>query len=94
VSDEPIEIPIDGTLDLHAFHPRDVKQLVPDYLKACRERRILDVRIIHGKGTGALRETVHGILARLPIVDTFRLSGDSSGWGATIVRLFPPETAV
>ena len=52
---EPIELPIDGTLDLHAFHARDVKELVPDYLAACRERGILDVRIVHGKGTGALR---------------------------------------
>ena len=94
MSDEPIELPINGILDLHTFHPRDVKDLVPNYLRACRERGILDVRIIHGKGTGVLRETVHGVLSRLAFVDSYRLSGDSSGWGATLVRLFPLERAV
>ena len=59
---EPVELPIDGELDLHLFHPRDVKALVPDYLDECKQRGISDVRIIHGKGTGALRETVHAIL--------------------------------
>jgi len=88
----PVEIPIDGTLDLHTFSPRDVKELVPDYITACRERGILSVRIIHGKGTGALRETVHAILKRLPEVQAFSLAGDASGWGATIVELTPlPE---
>jgi len=90
---DPIEIPIDGTLDLHTFRPRDVKELVPDYLSACRERGILTVRIIHGKGTGELRRTVHAILQRLPDVLSFRLGSlDSGGWGATIVVLSPVET--
>lgn len=85
---EPIEIPIDGTLDLHTFHPGEVKDLVPDYLAACRERGILQVRIIHGKGTGALRRTIHALLDRLPEVDSYQLAGeDAGGWGATIVRL-------
>ncbi len=52
---EPVEIPVDGILDLHQFQPGDVKDLVPDYLDLCRGKRILRVRIIHGKGTGALR---------------------------------------
>jgi DNA-nicking Smr family endonuclease len=86
---EAHELPIDGTLDLHTFHPRDVKSLVPEYLDACRRNGILDVRIIHGKGTGALRSTVHAILERLPDVASFRLAGDQSGWGATLVRLRP-----
>jgi dsDNA-specific endonuclease/ATPase MutS2 len=85
----PIELPIDGTLDLHTFRPRDVKDLVPDYLEACRERGILSVRIIHGKGIGALRETVHAILRRLPEIEEFHLATDSSGWGATVVQLKP-----
>ena len=84
---DPIEIPIDGTLDLHTFQPRDVKELVPDYLAECRDRGILEVRIIHGKGTGALRETVHAVLDKLPYVETYRLAGDRSGWGATLVVL-------
>ncbi len=86
--DTPVEYPIDGTLDLHTFHPRDVKDLVPDYLEACRAKGILDVRIVHGKGTGALRETVHAVLRRLPDVVSFRLADETSGsWGATLVRL-------
>jgi DNA-nicking Smr family endonuclease len=89
--DTPIELPIDGTLDLHAFHPRDVKVLVPDYLAECRERGILEVRIVHGKGTGTLRRTVQAILSRLPEVDSFGLAmEDAGGWGATLVRLRAP----
>ena len=87
MSDEPVEYPVDGTLDLHTFHPRDVKDLVPEYLRVCREKGILDVRIIHGKGSGTLRRTVHAVLERLPEVDSFKLAGDGSSWGATIVRL-------
>lgn len=86
----PIELPIDGTLDLHTFHPRDVKALLPEYLRACRERGILEVRIVHGKGTGAMRETVHALLGRLTEVESFRLAGEDAGsWGATLVRLRP-----
>lgn len=89
---EPVDLPIDGTLDLHTFHPRDVKDLLPHYLALCRERGILQVRVIHGKGTGALRETVHSILGRLPEVSFFGLAGeDRGGWGATIVTLKPPS---
>ena len=88
--EEPIEIPIDGTLDLHTFHPRDVKELVPDYLELCREKGIYEVRIIHGKGTGALRETVHSVLRKLPLVDSFCLAGhDGGSWGATMVFIKP-----
>jgi len=89
--DIPIELPIDGTLDLHTFHPRDVKALVPDYLAECRERGILAVRIIHGKGTGSLRRSVHAILSWLPEVASFGLAmEDAGGWGATLVTLRPP----
>jgi dsDNA-specific endonuclease/ATPase MutS2 len=86
--DEPIGIPIDGTLDLHTFEPRDVKDLVPEYLSECRRHGIRQVRIVHGKGSGALRETVHAILSRLPVVESFRLADEhGGGWGATIATL-------
>jgi dsDNA-specific endonuclease/ATPase MutS2 len=86
--DDPVELPINGVLDLHTFHPRDVKDLVPDYLGLCRDRGILQVRIIHGKGTGALRETVHALLRRSPIVRRFSLADETGGgWGATVVEL-------
>ena len=91
--EDAIELPIDGTLDLHMFHPREVKTLVPDYLRECRVRGILQVRIVHGKGTGALRETVHSILDRLPYVSGYHLGGSGGGdWGATIVMLSPLDS--
>ena len=87
----PVELPVDGVLDLHTFQPKEVKDLLPDYLALCREQGILEVRVIHGKGTGMLRETVHSILKRLPEVVSFRLAGEGAGsWGATMVVLRPP----
>jgi dsDNA-specific endonuclease/ATPase MutS2 len=71
------EFPIDGTLDLHIFRPEDVKDLVPDYIDECRSRGILNVKIIHGKGTGVLRSIVHSILAGLPEVVEFSCGGSS-----------------
>ena len=89
---EPLELPIDGVLDLHTFQPKEVKDLLPDYIAACREKGILQIRVIHGKGTGALRRTVHSILGRLPEVASFRLAGEDAGsWGATLVELRPRE---
>jgi DNA-nicking Smr family endonuclease len=85
-----LPIPIDGTLDLHTFAPREVKELLPEYLRECRLRGIRQVRIVHGKGTGALRRQVHALLARLPEVGSFALAGESGGgWGATLVSLRP-----
>ena len=82
------ELPIDGTLDLHTFRPGDIKQLIPDYLAACLERNILYVRIVHGKGTGTLRRSVHAILERLEDVESFTAAGmGAGGWGATLVTL-------
>ncbi len=83
-----VHLPIDGTLDLHAFHPSDIKSLVPDYLEECRNKGILNVRIVHGKGIGNLRRTVHAALGRLEYVESYRLAGEDAGsWGATLVVL-------
>jgi DNA-nicking Smr family endonuclease len=86
--DEIIEYPIDGVLDLHAFRPGEAADVVREYIRACRERGVLEVRIVHGKGRGQLRRTVHTALARMPEVAGFRLAGeDGGGWGATLVEL-------
>ncbi len=87
---EPVKLPISGVLDLHTFHPREIEDLLPDYLHECRKSGLLEVRVIHGKGTGALRETVHAILLRLPEVISFKLADETAGsWGATLVVLRP-----
>jgi dsDNA-specific endonuclease/ATPase MutS2 len=87
-NDDSVPLPINGVLDLHTFRPVDVKDLVPEYLAECRTRGILQVRIIHGKGTGTLRETVHAILRRSPIVARFAIADETGGgWGATVVEL-------
>jgi DNA-nicking Smr family endonuclease len=87
---EPVELPINGELDLHTFQPKEIKELVPDYLQACREKGILTVRIVHGKGIGNLRRTVHSILSKNPNVISFALAGEQfGGWGATMVSLHP-----
>ena len=83
-----VQVPIDGVLDLHNFSPKDLKHLIPDYLNECRQANIYHVRIIHGKGIGNLRRTVHAILGRLEEVKGFRLAGErGGGWGATLVEL-------
>ncbi len=89
---DPFELPITDELDLHAFRPSEVKDLVRDYLALCRARGILRVRIVHGKGTGALRATVHATLSRIPWVVSFHVApADEGHWGATIVRLADPR---
>ena len=91
--DEPVEYPIDGVLDLHAFRPKEVGSLLDEYISECIRRGIIDLRVIHGKGTGALRGLVHARLSRNPGVESFRLAeGCGGGWGATVVRLKRPDS--
>lgn len=88
--DEPVEIPIRDEIDLHTFRPSEISELLPEYFRACRERGILTVRVIHGKGTGTLREGVHRLLEKLPEVADYHTAGEGSGsWGATWVYLRP-----
>lgn len=84
---EPIELPIDGILDLHHFNPRELGDLIPDYIEACLDKEIYSVRIIHGKGKGVLRRTVHSLLEKNEHVISYRLADDRSSWGATLVEL-------
>ena len=84
---DPIEVPIDGVLDLHHFQPSDLGSLIPEYIEACLEKEIYSLRIIHGKGTGALRRGVHALLDRNLHVVSYGLATDKSSWGATLVEI-------
>ena len=84
---KPVHIPIDGVLDLHAFLPKEAASVVDEYLRVCLDKGIYEVRIIHGKGKGVLRKTIHSLLEKHPKVLDFRLDSGPSGWGATLVRL-------
>lgn len=84
IPDDAIQLPITDELDLHTFRPAEVGNLLDAYLTACGAHGIWTVRIIHGKGTGALRERVHSWLRRSPLVESFALcEAGSGGWGAT-----------
>lgn len=92
-SNEPVALPITGELDLHAFRPNEVTALLDDYFAECRQRRIHRVRVVHGKGTGTLRATVHAHLRRSRAVHSFAQGDETSGgWGATIVTLLPADS--
>ena len=87
---EEVEVPIDGVLDLHLFAPRDIPAVVADYLEACREKGILAVRLIHGKGTGHQKRVVEKVLGSHPGIRAFRTADErAGGWGATLVDLEP-----
>lgn len=86
--DPLVELEISDVLDLHPFAPREIPALVRDYLDECATRGFTSVRLIHGKGIGNLRRTVHAILERHPSVRSYRLADESAGgWGATLVEL-------
>jgi dsDNA-specific endonuclease/ATPase MutS2 len=87
---EPVPIPIEDALDLHAFAPADIPAVVADYLEAAQARGFLEVRLIHGRGRGVQREIVRGVLARHPLVLDFAdAPPERGGWGATVARLRP-----
>jgi DNA-nicking Smr family endonuclease len=92
--DGAVEIPLTGDLDLHPFLPRDIPSVVEEYVRACRARGVLRLRLAHGRGKGVQRAAVRRVLASLPEVIAF---GDApalaGGWGATAVDLRPPDTS-
>lgn len=87
-NNSPIEYPIDGTLDLHQFSPKETRDVVGEYIAICLERGIFKIRIVHGKGIGVQREIVRSLLKKHPQVASFRHeSGSGGGWGAIVVDL-------
>jgi dsDNA-specific endonuclease/ATPase MutS2 len=86
--DSAVAIPIEDALDLHSFAPKDVAGVVADYLEECAQRGLHEVRLIHGRGTGAQRAFVQALLRRLPLVAGFEdAPPERGGWGATVVFL-------
>ncbi len=82
----PHKIPIEGTLDLHAFDPRDITSLVEEYVNAAHAAGLREVRLIHGRGKGIQRGIVQQALERHPLVEAF-WDATESHLGATVARL-------
>jgi DNA-nicking Smr family endonuclease len=88
VDPEAVELPITDVLDLHSFAPKEVKDVVRDWLDAAYEAGLRRVRVIHGRGVGVQRATVRAILERDPRVTGYGdAPGGAGGWGATWVEL-------
>jgi len=87
-SPEPVRIPIEDALDLHAFAPKEVASVVDDYLREAQRAGFREVRLIHGRGSGTQRAIVRALLARHALVTGFAdAPPDRGGWGATVVTL-------
>ncbi len=84
--DEPVHVPIEAELDLHAFAPRDIPSVVEEYISAAAHAGFRDVRLIHGRGRGVQRGIVQAALDRHPNVEDFR-DDTASHLGATLVSL-------
>jgi DNA-nicking Smr family endonuclease len=84
--DSIVRLPVEGTLDLHAFRPRDIKGVVSDYVEAAHEAGLREIRLIHGRGIGVQRATVQAVLAGHPLVEAY-WDAPESHLGATIARI-------
>lgn len=88
LSEEPIEIEITDSIDLHSFHPSEIRDVVEVYLTEAHKRQFPIVRIIHGKGVGVQREIVRKVLSETDFVESFKNAPEFSGSsGATIAKL-------
>ncbi|MBW2107688.1 MAG: 16S rRNA (guanine(527)-N(7))-methyltransferase RsmG [Deltaproteobacteria bacterium] len=80
--------PVQDVLDLHAFSPKDVQSLIEEYIYSCHQAGLYNVRIVHGKGKGILRERVRALLRRHPVVTRIaQAPGSAGGWGASLVEI-------
>ncbi|MBK7584588.1 MAG: Smr/MutS family protein [Myxococcales bacterium] len=81
---------IEDSIDLHGFQPRDIPDVVVSYLEAAQEKGFVEVRLIHGKGTGFQRARVREVLSKHPLVERFgNAPPGRGGFGATLVWLIP-----
>ena len=86
--DEPFVVPVTGELDLHSFDPREIPSVVEEFVRVCRERGILRLRLAHGRGRGVQRAAVRRALASMPEVVSFSDAPPfAGGWGATVATL-------
>ncbi len=75
-------------LDLHAMTVDEAIPLVQEYIDEAFRSGLKEVRIVHGKGTGVLRQAVMRELKKHPLVKSFRIGDRFEGsTGATVVRL-------
>ena len=79
-------VPIEGTLNLHAFHPRDIPSVVEEYVRAAHEAGLVEIRLIHGRGKGIQRGIVQSALEQNPLVESF-YDAPESQLGATVALL-------
>lgn len=79
-------VPLDDSIDLHAFHPRDVKSVVEEYVTAAHEAGLREVRLIHGRGKGVQRGIVQHVLEQHPLVEEFWDAAETH-LGGTVARL-------
>jgi len=87
---DPVRVPVEDSLDLHSFSPRDIPSVVESYLEAACEAGFQEVRLIHGRGKGVQKEVVRRVLSNHPRVARFKEAPpERGGWGATIVWLTP-----
>ena len=83
---EPVELPIEDSIDLHSFQPGEIPDLVEEYLFQAAKKGYREVRIIHGRGIGVQRRTVHSILAKHPKVISFHDAADRGSTTVTLIR--------
>jgi DNA-nicking Smr family endonuclease len=79
-------VPIEQSIDLHSFAPRDIPSVVDEYLRAAHEAGLREVRLIHGRGIGVQRARVHQVLRDHPLVESFGDAAESH-LGATVAVL-------
>ena len=85
---DPVVLPLEDSIDLHPFQPRDIPSVVEEYLQQCIDAGILEVRLIHGKGKGVQRNVVRSVLEKHPAVASFHdAPAEAGSWGATVVTL-------